>query len=321
MKLLALALAIGSILVGVYIHSQTIFEAAAAGNIPTLIGRANVDAVAPQESALRWYTHRISNLITELRRSEDDIDALALTDDGLRFLLTARDTHGNSVVHWAVRNRDGATLAFLMKLKDQIQGSSENMKRYRDMVITKNNAGSTALHWAAHVGTAHVVETLVREGIDVNTPNNHGETPLHWAVDWQNAAVVRALLASGASVSAVDADQNTPLHKIPKKCEAQPECALIVSLLVKAGANPEAENVFKRKALHHFDMTHAPPPPLDVVNGKNGSEGQGSSEGKEKKEDKGLDAEPIDSKTGADAAVPGAAIISSPTAEADRTEL
>ncbi|QDU68342.1 ankyrin repeat domain-containing protein [Engelhardtia mirabilis] len=73
--------------------------------------------------------------------------------------------------------------------------------------------GATALHWAAHMGLARLVEALIAAGADLDQRDDRYEgTPLHWALHgWTEhrasqrdrvPAAVRALLRGGARLPA-----------------------------------------------------------------------------------------------------------------------
>ena len=46
-----------------------------------------------------------------------------------------------------------------------------------------NQAGWTAMHYAARAGRGRVVEMLIKAGGDVNAKNARGHTPLDWAIE------------------------------------------------------------------------------------------------------------------------------------------
>jgi ankyrin repeat protein len=101
----------------------------------------------------------------------------------------------------------------------------------RDLVNTKDPAGSTLLHHAAGFGSLDVMALLVDAGADVNAKNRRGSTPLHWAID--DEAKVRLLLSRGASVNAKQVEGRTPLYQAASLGNG----FAIVRLLLNQGAD------------------------------------------------------------------------------------
>jgi ankyrin repeat protein len=71
--------------------------------------------------------------------------------------------------------------------------------------------GATALHWAAHQDDRSMVERLLRAGADVQAANELGVTPLLLACTNGSTPVVEALLAVGADPNATAQGRETPL--------------------------------------------------------------------------------------------------------------
>ena len=78
-----------------------------------------------------------------------------------------------------------------------------------------DNAGHTALFWAARSNNPTMVEALLAQGAaaTINHVNNSGNTPLIMAVQFGNLAMVEALLAHGAAatINHVNNSENTAL--------------------------------------------------------------------------------------------------------------
>jgi ankyrin repeat protein len=71
--------------------------------------------------------------------------------------------------------------------------------------------GATALHWAAYLDRADLVDLLLAAGANVNVANDLRITPLALAAANGNAAVIATLLRKGAAVNAASETGVTPL--------------------------------------------------------------------------------------------------------------
>ncbi|MEU1599630.1 ankyrin repeat domain-containing protein [Streptomyces sp. NPDC005708] len=69
--------------------------------------------------------------------------------------------------------------------------------------------------------------------------SRRGWTPLHFAADEQDAAAVVSLLAAGVEVDAPDGQGNAPLLQAVFTYRGD---GAVLSLLVKAGADPDRDN-------------------------------------------------------------------------------
>ncbi|CAN0428884.1 unnamed protein product, partial [Hapterophycus canaliculatus] len=74
-------------------------------------------------------------------------------------------------------------------------------------------------------------------GADPNLRDEDGRTPAHHAASSGQREMIAILLDFGANISAVDRELDTPLH-----CASRERQALAMSLLQRAGADPEAKN-------------------------------------------------------------------------------
>ena len=72
--------------------------------------------------------------------------------------------------------------------------------------------GATALHRAARIGSAEVIDALLAAGVgaDPDVPNDHRQYPLHFAAFKLQPRAVAALLKGGASTSVCDRKGRTP---------------------------------------------------------------------------------------------------------------
>ena len=107
-------------------------------------------------------------------------------------------------------------------------------------INTKNNQGSTALHYAAESYNTENVRALIAAGALVDAVNAKGETPLIIAVKRNIPDTVKLLLASRASIDIKDNEGNTALV-YAKVVEVEPE-SVIFNALISAGANPNLVN-------------------------------------------------------------------------------
>jgi cell division septation protein DedD len=71
---------------------------------------------------------------------------------------------------------------------------------------------ATALDVASYAGKLNAVETLVKDGADIDAHTAAGYTPLHLAALKGHVDVVDFLLKHGAEIDAISADGDTPLH-------------------------------------------------------------------------------------------------------------
>jgi len=117
--------------------------------------------------------------------------------------------------------------------------------------------GNTALNYAAMKNNLDIVKLLVKAGANLEKENDNGETPLYNAVDHNNIEIVKFLIESGANINKAEAVSHfTPLH-LALFCPAY-ELDLnthknyfnIATLLIKSGANLDAETSNRRTPLH-----------------------------------------------------------------------
>ena len=78
-------------------------------------------------------------------------------------------------------------------------------------INARNNAGVSAIIWAANNGHTEAVKYLIERGASVNDMSNNLRTPLIWACYWGHDKVVEMLLENGANYKVYDEDAMTPL--------------------------------------------------------------------------------------------------------------
>jgi len=104
------------------------------------------------------------------------------------------------------------------------------------LLIAGTQAAVEPLVDAASRGDTEFVRQLLRDGADVNVKQGDGMTALHWAAEIGNAKLVDMLVYAGAYVDAgTRIGQYTPLHIASREGHAD-----IVRLLIAAGANVDA---------------------------------------------------------------------------------
>ncbi|MGH7244835.1 MAG: ankyrin repeat domain-containing protein [Phycisphaerales bacterium] len=112
-------------------------------------------------------------------------------------------------------------------------------KKLRIMTDAYESRQSTALHIAASKGLVEILETLLTvDGKDfLNTfDSDLSWTPLHHAARDKQEAAARILIDAGADPNAHDESR---IGSTPLDVAIENGCAPIVSLLLKAGADPD----------------------------------------------------------------------------------
>ncbi|OLD81297.1 MAG: hypothetical protein AUF67_08710 [Acidobacteria bacterium 13_1_20CM_58_21] len=111
-------------------------------------------------------------------------------------------------------------------------------------VNAKGKDGITALMNAASADYRDIVHALLEKGAHVNAKDNDGWTPLFWAAFSGRAEIVRALLEKGADVNAMDDSGKTVLMSAAVRGHAS-----TVRALLEKGADVNAKSKTGRTAL------------------------------------------------------------------------
>jgi hypothetical protein len=159
---------------------------------------------------------------------------------------------------WAAAQGHADMVAFLVAQKADLtirakdnywmtQISSEPRVQYRPV------GGLTALLYAARAGCLGCVQTMVQAGADVDRPNPDGMTPMIMALDNGYPEVARYLLQKGANPHTWDWWGRTPLYvavtmrggRDSRQGPRPPESLALITALLEAGVNPNAQLAFK----------------------------------------------------------------------------
>jgi ankyrin repeat protein len=105
-------------------------------------------------------------------------------------------------------------------------------------LVAATRSESTRLADAAMEGDKTVVNSLLKQGVDVNVPQGDGTTALHWAAYRGDLDMTQALLKAGASVkSATRIGAMTPLFMAARNGSAP-----VIGALLQAGAKATEVN-------------------------------------------------------------------------------
>ena len=103
-------------------------------------------------------------------------------------------------------------------------------------VNKRNDDGETRLYRAARSGNIKEVKRLLNNGANPDVPDAHGLTPLHQAAYWGETEIVDLLIKAGANVNAENKGRGwTPLHSAAVSGGMRSRKD-VIDLLRKAGA-------------------------------------------------------------------------------------
>src|SRR6185437_9571793 len=100
---------------------------------------------------------------------------------------------------------------------------------------TRDVDGTTALHWAAHVGDAQLARALLQAGADPRVRNDYGATPMSAAAEVGATAVLKELLDAHADVESPNTEGQTALMVVARTGRVD-----AAELLLKHGAKVDA---------------------------------------------------------------------------------
>ena len=135
---------------------------------------------------------------------------------------------------------------------DNDVGKVEKLLRQGNNPNKRDNAGYTALHYAARAGSFKVLMALLNHGADPNSQTPSGKTtPLHRAAYMGHLECLQILIQHGAHVNLVDSDGKSALHK----CAEREQYTCAEWILDTIGANFEVIiNAKDRKGNTPFDL-------------------------------------------------------------------
>lgn len=154
------------------------------------------------QDALR---HAVNGMLSQSHRnvtpaSREDYERIVqmLIDKGAD--MNATDADGDTLAAVISRSGDAHAASFLIRLKFR------NKVKPQAAVSASEPAdasGVTPLVLAVAGGDLHEIETLLKQGADINKPSRKfGATPLIWAIIGGNRAVIEFLLRHGADIHA-----------------------------------------------------------------------------------------------------------------------
>lgn len=146
-------------------------------------------------------------------------------------LLTSRDESGNTLLHFAVRQKQPETVAYLLGKGADINSLNKSLQ--------------SPLHAAAGLGSADIAGLLIEKGADVSLADYTMHTPLHYAARGGSAGVTEILLKYGAPLEARNTYGRTPLLLCARE-RGTPEVA---RMLIEAGADMNAKDKFESTPL------------------------------------------------------------------------
>jgi len=181
-----------------------------------------------------------------------------------------RNNEGDTPLHIAVRTDQADPSLVLLAAKADVYAANVkgatplgialnaplNPKRWfftEDVLLSRDGAGNTPLHYAASEGLVQAATFLISIGASLDARNADGQTPLHAAVRKDAPDCVRALISSGADLSARDLTGSTPLHSAVywnarKSMEALVLAGADLNARDFAGASPLFEAVRRQDA-------------------------------------------------------------------------
>jgi ankyrin repeat protein len=147
-------------------------------------------------------------------------------------LVSYRDRTYKIPLHHAINKGDIKSINILLKYKSNADTSDKDgynslfyavksrsleickiILPYISNINAKSVIGENALHIACHLQLYDIAEFLILNKININVYDNETEfTPLHHCINVNNKRLIELLIRNGANVNAQDVYGNTPLH-------------------------------------------------------------------------------------------------------------
>jgi ankyrin repeat protein len=137
--------------------------------------------------------------------------------------VQARDSLGNSILHYAAQWKQDAHILFLIQSGISTEAA--------------NATGETPLFIAAKYNGASTIKTLIAANANLNTRDNLGNSALHAAVRWNAPFAATALLDMGIDINAHALSGKTPLHDAVRLGMTSLE-----NMLINCGADMEVRD-------------------------------------------------------------------------------
>ncbi len=167
----------------------------------------------------------------------------------------ARDGQRNTALHVAIREESGKAMETLLQspatdvnainqagetplMLAAIKGRLDWVRTLVQRGALVNDAGWTALHYAAAGPNEHVVRWLLEQGAEVDARSPNGTTPLMMAAGYGGLSGAEALIAAGADVTLRN-DHQMSAADFARRA-GQDELADRLDQLAKSRAKPAA---------------------------------------------------------------------------------
>ncbi|MDR2216527.1 MAG: ankyrin repeat domain-containing protein, partial [Nevskiaceae bacterium] len=129
----------------------------------------------------------------------------------------------------------GGDATLLSALRDDDAATAQRLLEQGADARQQSADGTTALHWAVHLGHAPLAQALLKRGANPNARNDYGSTPLQEAAERGDPALVKMLLQAGADKESANDEGQTALMTVARTGNVE-----AAQLLIKAGANVNA---------------------------------------------------------------------------------